>query len=404
MAGDYYATLGVAKGSSKQDIKSAYRRLARQFHPDVNKDAGAEDKFKSISEAYEILSDDDKRSVYDQFGEAGLKGAAGMGGAGAYTTNPFDLFESFFGGSMGGMGGMGGGRRTARAVQGDDVRVDMTLDFTEAVFGADKDFEAGHLETCGACSGSGSRAGTSRKTCATCGGMGQVMRTQQTPFGAFSQVSTCSTCGGEGEVISDYCRKCGGEGRVRVKKSIKLKIPAGVNSGSALRVRGEGDAGPRGGPPGDLYVYVQVREHPDIQRDGINLYSKVPIDFTDAILGTVVKVKTVEGTMDLQVPAGTQPGDVLVLAKMGVPKLTKPAVRGDHFFSIKVGIPTRLSDSEKELVTELASIHKSGLRGRTRTQESNLRQASTGAVETQNGASSSEQNGGVLGSIRNAAG
>eukprot|EP01018_Ginkgo_biloba_P015539 Gb_03413 [translate_table: standard] len=362
MAADYYSTLGVSKSASIKEIKSAYRRLARQYHPDVNKEPGATDKFKEISSAYEVLSDDEKRALYDQYGEAGVKGAAGAG-QGAYTTNPFDLFETFFGSSMRGFSGMDqsgfGTRRRETVVQGDDIRYDMTLEFSEAIFGAEKEFEVSHLEACEVCNGTGAKRGSRQKKCATCGGRGQVMRTQETPFGLFSQVSICPNCGGEGEVISDYCRKCVGEGRIRVKKDLKVKIPPGVNSGSTLRVRGEGDAGPKGGPIGDLYVFLDIKEIPGIQRDGINLYSTISVSYVDAILGTVVKVKTVEGISELQVPPGTQPGDVLVLSRLGVPKLNKPSLRGDHLFTLKVTIPTRISERERALIEELADLKKS---------------------------------------------
>lgn len=355
---DYYATLGVSRSASVKDIKAAYRKLARQYHPDVNKEPGATDKFKEISTAYEVLSDDKKRALYDQYGEDGLKSAVG-GGAGAYTTNPFDLFETFFGASMGGFPGADaafGTRRRATVTKGEDIRYDMTLGFSEAIFGVEKEFELSHLETCDACAGSGAKAGSKMRICSTCGGRGQVMRTEQTPFGLFSQVSVCPTCGGNGEVIAEYCRKCAGEGRVRVKKDIKVKVPPGVSKGSILRVTGEGDAAPKGGPPGDLYVYLDVEEIPDIQRDGINLNSAISISYVDAILGTVVKVKTVEGTIDLEVPPGTQPGDVLVLAKKGAPKLNRPSIRGDHLFTVKVTIPKRISVQERELLGELAVL------------------------------------------------
>uniref|UniRef100_J3LI40 J domain-containing protein n=1 Tax=Oryza brachyantha TaxID=4533 RepID=J3LI40_ORYBR len=360
---DYYATLGVPRSASNKDIKAAYRKLARQYHPDVNKEPGATDKFKEISAAYEVLSDEKKRALYDQYGEAGVKSAVG-GSAGAYTSNPFDLFETFFGASMGGFSGMDQGtfrtRRRSTAVQGEDIRYDVILGFSEAIFGTEKDIILSHLETCDTCAGSGSKIGSKMRICSTCGGRGQVMRTEQTPFGLFSQVSICPTCAGEGEVISEYCKKCAGEGRVRVRKEIKVKIPPGVSKGSTLRVRGEGDAGPKGGPPGDLYVCLDIEEPSDIKRDGINLYSTVSINYVEAILGTVKKVKTVDGTSELRIPPGTQPGDVVVLAKQGVPSLNKPSVRGDHLFTIKVTIPKRISGREKELLEELASLSNGG--------------------------------------------
>ncbi|CAI5504014.1 unnamed protein product [Closterium sp. Naga37s-1] len=414
-AGEQGVQILVAKNASKQDIKSAYRRLARQFHPDVNKDPGAEDKFKEISSAYEVLSDDEKRPLYDRFGEAGVSGSGGMGGAGAYTSNPFDLFESIFGpgmgaaarGGMGGMGGMGGaGPRTRQPVPGDDVKMEMPLEFREVIFGAEKTINVAHLDGCSECGGSGAKAGTSPRTCPTCRGMGQVMQTRQTAFGMFSSVrfnaghlDGCSECGGSGakagtsprtcptcrgmgqvmqtrqtafgmfssvrfngvgEVISEFCRKCGGEGRVRTRKPVVINVPAGVDSGTVLRVKGEGDAGMRGGKRGDLYVFVKVKETMGIRRDGINLYSNVSIDYTDAILGTVAKVATVDGAAELRVPAGTQPGDTLVLERKGVPKVGKSNIRGDHFFQVNVSIPKRVSPTERDLVEELASIHKTG--------------------------------------------
>ncbi|KAM3269027.1 chaperone protein DnaJ [Capsicum chacoense] len=367
-AADYYSTLGVPKSANSKEIKSAYRRLARQYHPDVNKEPDAPEKFKEIKDAYEVLSDDKKRALYDQYGEAGVKSSVGAQ-AGAYTTNPFDLFETFFGPSMGGFGMDGGGfgtRRRSTVTKGEDLRYDMTLEFSAAIFGAEKEFDLSHLETCEVCMGTGAKVGSKMRICSTCGGRGQVMRTEQTPFGMFSQVSVCPKCGGDGEMISEYCRKCSGEGRVRVKKNIKVKIPPGVSKGSILRVAGEGDAGPRGAPPGDLYVYLEIEEIPEIQRDGINLISTVSVGYLDAILGTVVKVKTVEGMTDLQIPPGTQPGDVLVLARKGAPKLNRPSIRGDHLFTIKVSIPKRISVMERELLEELASLNK-GSSTRTKT-------------------------------------
>lgn len=369
-SGDYYATLGVPKSASGKEIKAAYRKLARQYHPDVNKEPGATEKFKEISAAYEVLSDDKKRAMYDQYGEAGVKSTVG-GGSSAYTTNPFDLFETFFGPSMGGFPGMNQTgfrtRRRSTVTKGEDLRYDIVLEFSESIFGAEKEFELSHLETCEVCTGTGAKMGSKMRICSTCGGRGQVMRTDQTPFGLFSQVSVCPSCGGEGEVISEYCRKCSGEGRIRLKKNIKVKVPPGVSTGSILRVVGEGDAGPRGGPPGDLYVYLDVEEIPGIQRDGIDLFSTISISYLDAIMGTVVKVKTVEGISELQVPPGTQPGDVLVLAKKGAPKLNKPSIRGDHLFTVKVTIPNRISAKERGLLEELASLRNTtGSRTRTR--------------------------------------
>lgn len=384
-SGDYYATLGIPKSATNKEIKAAYRRLARQYHPDVNKEPGATEKFKEISAAYEVLSDDKKRALYDQYGEAGVKSAVG-GASSAYTTNPFDLFETFFGPTMGGFPGMETGfgtRRRSTVTKGEDIRYDITLEFSESIFGSEKEFELSHLETCEVCTGTGAKLGSKMRICSTCGGRGQVMRTEQTPFGLFSQVSLCPNCGGEGEVISEYCRKCSGEGRVRVRKNIKVKVPPGVSTGSILRVAGEGDAGPRGGPPGDLFVYLDVEEIAGIQRDGINLNSTISIAYLDAIMGTVVKVKTVEGVSELQIPAGTQPGDVLVLAKKGAPKLNKPSIRGDHLFVINVTIPKRISASERELLEELASLtNTNGTRPRTRSRTQPISRSMESQEET----------------------
>eukprot|EP00249_Psilotum_nudum_P016270 c25754_g1_i1 orf=538-1860(-) len=351
---DYYDVLGVSKNSSKSDIKSAYRRLARQYHPDVNKDPLAEQKFKEISNAYEVLSDDEKRSIYDRFGEAGLKGAASSGASGF--SNPFDLFETFFG-SMGGLGGMGSRAARTRATQGDDERYDLVLDFKEAVFGTEKEIEVIRLESCSTCNGSGAKAGTTPTTCSTCGGQGQVMSTAQTPLGEFRQVSTCPACGGVGE-SSVPCGTCQGDGRVRKTKKISLKVPAGVDSGSRLRVQSEGSSGKRGGPPGDLYVFINVRSDPELKRDGNNILVTCKISYVDAILGTTVKVQTVDGMVDLRIPPGTQPGTTLVMAKRGVPMLGKPNVRGDQLARVQVEIPKRISNEERNLVQELANLSK----------------------------------------------
>ncbi|XP_055825502.1 uncharacterized protein LOC129894034 isoform X2 [Solanum dulcamara] len=367
-AADYYSTLGVPKSANSKDIKAAYRSITLMSTRNLMHQKSLKRLKMLMSFTFQVLSDDKKRALYDQYGEAGVKSSVGAQG-GAYTTNPFDLFETFFGPSMSGFGMDGAGfgtRRRSTVTKGEDLRYDMTLEFSAAIFGAEKEFELSHLETCEVCVGTGAKVGSKMRICSTCGGRGQVMRTEQTPFGMFSQVSVCPNCGGDGEMISEYCRKCSGEGRTRVKKDIKVKIPPGVNKGSILRVAGEGDAGPRGAPPGDLYVYLDIEEIPEIQRDGINLISTVSVGYLDAILGAVIKVKTVEGMTDLQIPPGTQPGDVLVLARKGAPKLNKPSIRGDHLFTIKVSIPKRISVTERELLEELASLNK-GSSTRTKT-------------------------------------
>ncbi|KAK9829535.1 hypothetical protein WJX72_006369 [[Myrmecia] bisecta] len=347
---DYYDILGVKKGADKKEIKTAYRQKARKFHPDVNKDPGAEDMFKKISNAYEVLSDDNKRSIYDRYGEAGLnQGRGGMGGAAGAGdfSSAFDIFEQFFGGGMGGMGGRGAAR--SRAMPGEDERFDLQLDFLDAVFGCSKEIDVSRLETCGTCTGSGVKAGTTASTCQTCGGSGQVVQVVRTPLGTFQQVGTCADCEGAGE-RSTPCGTCGGDGRVRKGKKISLRVPAGVDSGSRLRVRGEGNAGRRGGEPGDLYVFVTVKDHPQLRREGITVHSDVEVSYVDAILGTTVKVPTVDGLVDLRIPAGTQPGTTLVMAKRGVPRLGSTSVRGDHQVDVQVKLPTKISNEERKLV------------------------------------------------------
>jgi molecular chaperone DnaJ len=266
--------------------------------------------------------------------------------------NPFDLFETFF-------GGMGGSSRSSRnrPMQGDDERYDLLLDFQEAVFGVEKNIEVARLEMCNTCDGSGAKPGTTPSSCSTCGGQGQVMTTARTPLGDFRQVATCPACRGSGE-ISTPCTSCSGDGRVRKTKLISLKVPAGVDSGSRLRVRSEGNAGKRAGPPGDLYVFINVRSDPNLKRDGNNILISTSISYVDAILGTTVKVPTVDGNVDLKIPAGTQPGTTLVMSKRGVPLLGKTNMRGDELVKVQVEIPKRLSSEERKLIEELADLSK----------------------------------------------
>ncbi|PSS19231.1 Chaperone protein like [Actinidia chinensis var. chinensis] len=349
---DYYSVLGVSKNASKSEIKSAYRKLARSYHPDVNKEPGAEQKFKEISNAYEVLSDDEKRSIYDRYGEAGLKGAGmGMGDF----SNPFDLFESLFDG-LGGMG-MGGRASRSRATEGEDQVYNLVLNFKEAVFGVEKEIEITRLEACSTCDGSGAKPGTKPSKCSACGGQGQVVSSARTPLGVFQQVMTCSSCGGTGET-STPCNTCGGDARVRKSKRISLKVPAGVDSGSRLRVRGEGNAGRRGGAPGDLFVIIDVLSDAVLKRDDTNILYSCKVSYIDAILGTTMKVPTVDGMVDLKIPSGTQPGTTLVMAKKGVPLLNKSNMRGDQLVKVQVEIPKRLSGEERKLIEELANLNK----------------------------------------------
>ena len=358
---DYYDLLGVSKDADGDTLKRAYRRLARQYHPDINKDPGAEDRFKEIGRAYEVLSDPQTRGRYDQFGEAGLGGAGGMpdvGDMGGFA----DLFETFFSG-FGGAGGSGGGRPRRRGPQqGDDLRYDLKIDFEQAVFGQEREIKIPHLETCDTCNGTGAKVGSGPTTCSTCGGVGQVRRATRTPFGSFTQVAECPSCEGTGQVIADPCPACAGQGVRQVRKKLRINIPAGVDTGTRLRVAGEGNAGLRGGPSGDLYVFLSVKSHPQLRRDGITVLSEVNVSYLQAILGDIIEVDTVDGNTSLEIPAGTQPNAVLTLENKGIPKLGNPVARGNQRISINVKLPIRLSDEERGLLEDLAGHHSA--RGR----------------------------------------
>ncbi|MBH8564631.1 molecular chaperone DnaJ [Nostoc sp. CENA67] len=369
MARDYYEILGVSRDADKEEIKQAYRRLARKYHPDVNKEPGAEERFKEINRAYEILSEPETRERYNRFGEAGVSGGAGVGFQDMGDMGGFaDIFESIFSGFAG--GGVGGQtqRRRSGPVRGDDLRLDLKLDFREAVFGGEKEIRISHLETCEVCSGSGAKPGTRPRTCATCSGSGQVRRVTRTPFGSFTQVSTCPTCNGTGMVIEDKCESCDGKGTNQVTKKLKITIPAGVDNGTRLRISQEGDAGQRGGPPGDLYVYLFVNEDEEFQRDGINVLSEIKISYLQAVLGCRLEVDTVDGPVELIIPAGTQPNTVMKLENRGVPRLGNPVSRGDHLLTVLIDIPTKVTPEERELLEKLAKIKgdrtgKGGLEG-----------------------------------------
>ncbi len=364
MARDYYELLGVSRDSTKEDIKRAYRRLARKYHPDVNKEPGAEETFKEINRAYEVLSDSEMKGRYDRFGEAGLGGGAAgasgfqdMGGMGGFA----DIFETFFTNFAG--GGAGYSRSRTGPVRGDDLRFDLKLDFLEAVFGGEKQIRISHLEVCSVCDGSGAKPGTDVKTCPTCNGTGQVRRATRTPFGSFTQVSVCPTCSGSGKVLEEACYNCSGEGLVQATKKLRITVPAGVDSGTRLRVSGEGDVGRRNGPPGDLYVYLFVETDPEFQREGQDVYSEIHVSYLQAILGAQLTVPTLdsragtEAESDLTIPSGTQPGTMLVLEGKGVPKVGNSIARGDHRIKVMVEIPTRINGEERDLLLKLAEIH-----------------------------------------------
>ncbi len=366
MAGDYYEILGVSRDADTEELKRAYRRLARKYHPDVNKEPGAEERFKEISRAYEVLKEPEMRARYDRFGEAGVAG--GAAGFDPNFTDFTDIFESFFSGFGGGMGANAQTRKRTGPVRGDDLRLDLRLDFKEAIFGGEKEIRIKHLETCETCTGTGAKPGTRPQTCSTCGGSGQVRRATRTPFGSFTQVSVCPNCNGTGQMIEDKCSTCGGRGLNEVTKKLKINVPAGVDNGTRLRVASEGDAGKRGGPPGDLYVFLSVAPDAKFRRDGINILSEVKISYLQAILGFNFEVETVDGPTKLTIPPGTQPGTVLTLESKGVPRLGNPVSRGDHLITVGVEIPTKITPEERELLEQLVKIRgdrtgKGGLEG-----------------------------------------
>ena len=350
---DFYQILGVSRDADADTLKRAYRKLARQYHPDINKEPGAEDKFKEIGKAYEALADPETRARYDQFGEAGLGGAAGipdMGDMGGFA----DLFETFFNG-FGGQNPQGGRTQRRGPQQGDDLRYDLSVDFKDAIFGQQREIKIPHLETCEVCKGIGAKPGTGPKNCSTCGGSGQVRRATRTPFGNFTQVAECPSCSGAGQIIADPCLSCGGNGVKQVRKKLRINIPAGVDTGTKLRVSGEGNVGLKGGPPGDLYVFIKVKNDSKLKREGVTIYSEIAVSYLQAILGDTVKITTVDGNVNLKIPSGTQPNTTLSLENKGVPRLGNPVARGNHEVLVKVKLPTRISDKERELLEDLAS-------------------------------------------------
>jgi molecular chaperone DnaJ len=347
---DYYEILGVGRSASEQEIKSAYRKLAMQYHPDRNPgNSQAEIKFKEATEAYSILMDGDKRSRYDRFGHQGV-GTAGAGFEGFPFQDLHDIFGDLFG--MNDIFG-GGGRRRSRVQQGEDARADLTLEFEDAFFGKTTEVHVRTFTTCEHCSGAGAEPGHSAVTCNTCGGRGQV-RFQQ---GFFSVARTCSKCGGTGSVITHPCASCKGAGRVLREKEITVKVPAGVEDGTKILFSGQGHAGPNGGPAGDLYVVLRVKEHAFFEREGKDLYCVVPVSFPQAALGADISLPTLNGEHKLSVPSGTQSGATLRIKNQGMPVLNSSA-RGDLFVEVRVQTPSKLSKVQKELLQQLAdSLH-----------------------------------------------
>ncbi|MDF2839258.1 MAG: molecular chaperone DnaJ [Clostridia bacterium] len=351
---DYYEVLGINKGASEDEIKKAFRGLAKKHHPDVNQgNKESEAKFKEINEAYEVLSDKDKKAKYDQFGHAGVDsngfGGAGAGGFGGGFGGFEDIFDIFS--NLGGYGSSGRSKNGPR--QGADLKYEVEIDFKEAAFGVKKEINITRSEKCEECKGSGAKAGSAVDTCKKCGGTGEVRYAQNTVFGRVVNVRPCDDCHGEGKIIKEPCPKCVGRGTVRKNKKITIEIPAGVDNGSVMPLRGEGEPGEKGGPKGDLYIYFRVKPHSLFKRDGMNLFCEIPISFVQATMGAEISVPTLEGQEQFEIPEGTQTGTTFKLKGQGIPSLRSKA-RGDLYFTVKVDIPRKLSDKQKEALKHFA--------------------------------------------------
>ncbi len=369
MAKDYYEILGVSRDASQEEIKKAYRRLAHKYHPD--KEGGDEQKFKEINEAYQVLSNAEKRRQYDQFGQAftGAGGDSWQDFARAYGQGGFDFARGFSGGSFdfGDLGDLedlfanifGGGFSTARSTrrrrQGEDIEIELTIDFMEAVKGTKREIELYKYVSCDVCSSKGSAPGSKIITCSRCGGSGQVESVQRSFFGMMRSVQVCPVCQGEGKVFTEKCRSCGGAGRKREKIKLEVNIPAGVETGTTLKLSGQGHAGNLGQRPGDLYVHINVRPSPKFKREGDNIISELNISFSQAALGDKVEIKTIDGPVNLKIPAGVQSGQLLKLSGKGVPHLNRRG-RGDHLVKIKIVTPKSLNRRQKQLLEQLRDV------------------------------------------------
>lgn len=351
---DYYEVLGVPKDADDAALKKAYRALAKKYHPDVNPSEEAAEKFKEASEAYSVLSDPEKRKMYDQFGHAAFDGGAGggadAGGFGGFDFNSADMgdiFGDIFGDLFG--GGRARSTRNANAPQrGDNVRTSVRITFEEAIRGCEKELTLNLKETCAKCHGTGAKPGSTPQTCPKCGGKGRIVYTQQSFFGQVQNVTTCPDCGGTGQFIKDKCPDCYGTGYVTKKKTIKVTIPAGIDNGQSLRDRGNGEPGINGGPRGDLLVEVIVSPHPVFRRQDTTIFSTVPVSFATAALGGPIRIKTVDGEVEYEVKPGTQTDTKVRLKGKGVPSLRNPQVRGDHYVTLVVQVPTKMTEAQKE--------------------------------------------------------
>ena len=348
---DYYEVLGVDRNVDDNALKKAYRKLAMKYHPDRNPDnKEAEEKFKEINEAYEVLSDAEKRRRYDQFGHDGVNGQFGGGSQGF--GGGFGGFEDIFGDIF---GDVFGGQRTRRRgpERGQDIKQRVTISFEDAAFGKKIEIKLNRTEECSECHGSGAKAGTGKKTCPTCNGTGEVRTVQRTPFGNIQSSRTCSTCNGEGEIIETPCPKCHGKGHTRKVKTIEVDIPAGIDDGQMIKLSGQGEIGKKGGPRGDLYIVVSIKEHPLFTRDGFDVYFEMPITFVQATLGDEIEVPTIDGKVKYTIPEGTQSGTTFRLRDKGIPRLRGNS-RGDQYIKITVEIPKKLNEKQKDILREFA--------------------------------------------------
>ena len=354
---DYYEALGIERGATEVEIKKAFRSQARKYHPDVNKDnlKESEEKFKEINAAYEILSDPQKRAAYDQYGHAAFEQGGRGGGAGAgFGFDMGDIFESFFGGDPFGRGGA----RRPGPERGADLRYDIEIDLKKAAYGFEDEITVPRTENCPVCEGSGAEPGSKVDTCPKCNGSGQEQVVQNTMFGRMVNTRLCSQCQGEGKIIKTRCKDCQGQGRVQKRRKIKVKIPAGIDTGSRLRVSGEGEAGLRGGSTGDLYVYVHVKADAFFKRDGDDVMCEVPISMTQAALGATLEIPTLFGKEDLDIPEGTQPGATFRMRGKGIPNVHRQSQKGDQLVTVKVSIPKKLDSKQRELLEQFAELTK----------------------------------------------
>ena len=356
---DYYEVLGVQKGATDAEIKKAYRKMAKENHPDLHPgDKDAEARFKEINEAYEVLSDSEKKARYDQFGFAGVDPSYGGGGYGGGFDGSFDfgdlgdIFGSFFGGGFG-----GGGRARSGPQRGESLRTRLTITFEEAAFGCEKEVSIDRVEQCETCKGTGAAPGTSPETCPACGGSGQVQQRRQTPMGVFATTGPCPRCGGTGKIIASPCKDCGGSGQVRRRKTLKVTIPAGIDNGQIISLRGQGSAGKNGGPAGDLQIVITVQPHQLFRRDGADVYCNAPITFTQAVLGGEMEIPTIDGKVKYDIPEGTQTGSTFRLRGKGIPSVNGRG-RGDQYVTVYIETPRNLNREQKEALKKFSETLK----------------------------------------------